>query len=126
MLDLARPDAGFVAVVTIRLNRPDATDELLDLLVREVEEWVRYRPGFLSANYHVSQDGSRLVNYAQWATEDAYRGSFRDNPGSGSLRDAILAVDGVEGLEMVGYTLVRSVVAAASPAPAPASASSPS
>jgi C-6 monooxygenase len=126
MLDPARPDAGFVALVTIRLTRPEARDELLDLLVREVEDWVRHRPGFLSANYHVSKDGSRLVNYAQWASEDAYRGSFRDNPGSGSLRDAILAVDGVEDLEMVGCALVRSVVAAPAPSPAPASTPSPS
>jgi C-6 monooxygenase len=118
MLDPAHPDAGFVAVVTIGLSRPEARDELLDLLVREVEDWVRHRPGFLSANYHTSLDGTRVLNYAQWVDEAAYRGSFRTDPGSGSLRDAILAIDGVDSLEMVGYTLRRSVVAAGATAPA--------
>lgn len=124
MLDPAHPDAGFIAVVTIGLRRVEARDELLDLLVREVEDWVRHRPGFLSANYHVSLDGTRVLNYAQWATEDAYRGSFRTDPGSGSLRDAILAIDGVESLEMVGYTLARSI-AAADAVDAPAAAGPP-
>lgn len=114
MFDVAAPEAGFIAVVTIRLTRPEAQAPLLDLLVAEVEGWVRFRPGFLSANYHVSTDGSRLLNYAQWASEGSYRQSFRDNPNSGSLRDAIVAVPGVEGLEMVGYTLARSVAAATS------------
>ncbi len=114
MLDITAPDAGFIAIVTIQLSRPEAREPLLDLLAGEVETWVRFRPGFLSANYHVSTDGSRLVNYAQWVSEEAYRQSFRDNPNSGALREAITAIPGVEGLEMVGYTLARSVAAAPS------------
>ena len=117
-MDTTRADAGFVAVVTIDLSDDEAVAPLLDLLVQEVEDWVRYVPGFVSANYHVANDGSRVLNYAQWASEAAYRGSFAHNPGSGSLRDAILAVPGVEGLAMVGYTLRRSVAAAPVPAAA--------
>lgn len=113
MFDVTAPEAGFIAIVTIRLSRPEAKEPLLGLLTGEVESWVRFRPGFVSANYHVSTDGSRLLNYAQWTSEDAYRQSFRDNPNSGSLRDAITAIPGVEGLEMVGYTLARSIRAAA-------------
>jgi C-6 monooxygenase len=120
MIDVARSDAGFIALVTIRTSSSDAHAPLLDLLSREVEQWVRYQPGFLSANYHVSIDGSRLINYAQWASEAAYRESFRNNPSAGSLRDAITAIDGVDGLEMVGYTLAKSVVAASEPATEPA------
>ncbi|WP_199442832.1 antibiotic biosynthesis monooxygenase [Umezawaea beigongshangensis] len=111
MIDVTRPGTGFVALVTITVNDPAAHAPLLDLLSREVEQWVRHRPGFVSANYHVSLDGSRIVNYAQWASEEDYRESFRDNPGAGSLRSAITAVEGVEGLEMVGYTLARSIAA---------------
>jgi C-6 monooxygenase len=115
MIDVARPDAGFIALVTISISNPDAHTPLLDLLSSEVEQWVRYRPGFLSANYHVSTDGARIVNYAQWASEEAYRDSFRSNPNAGSLREAITAIDGVDGLEMVAYTLAKSVVAAPEP-----------
>jgi C-6 monooxygenase len=116
-MDLTRAGDGFAAVVTIGLSDPEAVEPLLDLLVREVEDWVAGVPGFVSANYHVANDGTRVLNYAQWASEEAYRGSFAHNPGSGSLRDAILAVPGVESLEMVGYTLRRSVTATAAATP---------
>ena len=29
---------------------------------------IRHAPGFVSANIHVSTDGTRVVNYAQWAS----------------------------------------------------------
>ena len=113
MIDISRPDAGFVAVVTIGLSDTGAVDPLLDLLVGEVEEWVRYQPGFISANYHVSRDGMTVLNYAQWASEDAYKQSFNASPRHGSLRDAILGIDGVETLQMIPYALARAVGAAA-------------
>lgn len=112
MLDVTRPDAGFIAIVTVRVDGPERQRELVEMLVRDVEEWVRYCPGFISANYHVSGDGTRLVNYAQWENEDAYRNSFRNNPKAGALREAISSMPGVEGPEMIGYTLIRSVEAA--------------
>ncbi|MCW2139749.1 antibiotic biosynthesis monooxygenase [Actinoplanes cyaneus] len=116
MIDVSRPDTGFVALVTIRLGDPAAGQPLLDLLAGEVEQWVRFQPGFVSANYHVSIDGTRVINYAQWSSEQAYRESFKASPNSGSLREAILAIPGVEGLEMTGYTLARSVAAASAAA----------
>ncbi|EMD26161.1 antibiotic biosynthesis monooxygenase family protein [Amycolatopsis azurea] len=114
MIDVDR--TGFVALVTITIGDPEAHAPLLELLAREVEQWVRFRPGFVSANYHVSTDGSRIINYAQWDSEEDYRESFKANPNAGSLRDAITAIDGVEGLQMVGYTLVKSVAASKVPA----------
>jgi C-6 monooxygenase len=96
-------------VVNLRTTGPEQQRQLIDMLVRDVEEWVRFCPGFISANYHASGDGTRVLNYAQWTDEAAYRASFRDNPRSGVLREAIRAMPGVEGPEMVGYTLVRSV-----------------
>jgi hypothetical protein len=30
-------------------------------------------PGFISANLHTSLDGTRVVNYAQWASEQQYK-----------------------------------------------------
>jgi hypothetical protein len=29
-------------------------------------------PGFISANLHTSLDGTRVINYAQWASEQQY------------------------------------------------------
>ena len=32
---------------------------------------MRHRPGFRSANIHISTDGTRVVNYAQWDSDEA-------------------------------------------------------
>lgn len=114
-LDAAHPDAGYVAVVTIGLDDDGAIAPLLELLVGEVEEWVCHQPGFISANYHVSLDQGTVLNYAQWTSEAAYKESFNASPRHGSLRDAILAIDGVATLSMTPYVLVRSVAGTAAP-----------
>jgi C-6 monooxygenase len=116
MFAIDQPDAQFIAIVTLRVDGPDSQRKLVDLLVRDVEEWVRYCPGFISANYHASTDGTRLVNYAQWESEEAYRQSFRDNTRALALREAISSMPGVAPPEMTGYTLVRSVERATAPA----------
>ena len=112
MLEIRRQDAGFVAVVSIPVDGPDQQHGLVDLLASDVEEWVRFAPGFVSANYHASLDGTRVLNYAQWLTEKAYRDSFRDNPRTGALREAVVKLTGGRGPEMAGYTLLRSIQAA--------------
>ena len=33
-------------------------------------------PGFISANLHASLDGSRVINYAQWASERQYQAAL--------------------------------------------------
>ncbi|GHH70700.1 putative quinol monooxygenase [Kitasatospora indigofera] len=112
MSDLASSGAGFIAIVTLGTEGPEVQRELVELLVKDVEEWVRHCPGFIAANYHASVDGRHVVNYAQWRDEAAYRDSFRDNPRAGELRATITAMPGVTAPSMVGYTLVRTVPAA--------------
>jgi quinol monooxygenase YgiN len=51
---------------------PAHADELAALLTEATEEVMRHIPGFISANIHVSTDGSRVVNYAQWESADAF------------------------------------------------------
>jgi hypothetical protein len=34
--------------------------------LRATEEVLRRVPGFISANFHTSPDGTQVVNYAQW------------------------------------------------------------
>lgn len=39
---------------------------------------MRHRPGFVSANIHASTDGTRVVNYAQWATAADFQTMLQD------------------------------------------------
>jgi hypothetical protein len=35
-------------------------------------------PGFVSANIHASLDGTKVVNYAQWESQEAFTSMFSD------------------------------------------------
>ncbi|WP_030742294.1 antibiotic biosynthesis monooxygenase [Streptomyces sp. NRRL S-31] len=75
-VDTTRPVATLINVFTVS---PDRQDELIELLSRATEETMKHQPGFVCANFHASLDGERVLNYAQWETEEHYR-AMLSNP----------------------------------------------
>ncbi|MGW1289890.1 antibiotic biosynthesis monooxygenase family protein [Streptomyces sp. NPDC001118] len=69
-IDTTRPVATLINVFTIS---PDRQAELIDLLAGATEETMKHQPGFICANFHASLDGERVINYAQWESEEYYR-----------------------------------------------------
>ncbi|MFD7708653.1 antibiotic biosynthesis monooxygenase family protein [Streptomyces sp. NPDC059786] len=69
-IDSSRPVATLINVFTVS---PDRQSELITLLARATEETMKHQPGFICANFHASQDGERVINYAQWESEEHYR-----------------------------------------------------
>ena len=63
------PTAGYVVLINTFTVEPDRADELLAALSQATEHGMRQRPGFISANLHVSQDRRRVANYAQWRSQ---------------------------------------------------------
>jgi quinol monooxygenase YgiN len=57
---------------------PERARELTDLLVRATDEVMRHLPGFRSANIHLSTDGTRVLNYAQWDSAQAYQAMLQN------------------------------------------------
>jgi quinol monooxygenase YgiN len=57
---------------------PERQQELIDLLNEGTEKVAKTRPGFISVNILASLDGTRVVNYAQWADPDAMRAIQQD------------------------------------------------
>jgi quinol monooxygenase YgiN len=56
---------------------PGNADRLVVMLVDATNQVMRGRNGFLSASIHKSEDGTRILNYAQWASKadfEAMRG----------------------------------------------------
>jgi len=74
-IDTTNTHATLINVFTVE---PDKARALADLLERATEETMRHVPGFISANIHVSTDGTRVVNYAQWASAETYEQMLRD------------------------------------------------
>lgn len=39
---------------------------------------MEHQPGFISANFHKSYDGKRIVNYAQWRSRDDFEAMLQN------------------------------------------------
>lgn len=109
MLD---PASGYVVLINTFTVEPDKAEELLVELMQATENGMRHRPGFVSANLHLSQDRCHVANYAQWRTQsdlDAMMAdpSARDHMGKAAgiatsfdpiyyeLRESVSADDGM-------------------------------
>lgn len=69
------PHATLINVFTVA---PERANELAAVLSAATDEVMRHVPGFVSANIHVSTDGTRVVNYAQWDSAAAFEAMLAD------------------------------------------------
>ncbi|HYQ67132.1 putative quinol monooxygenase [Actinophytocola sp.] len=111
MIDLTDPSVGMVQLVTF-IVEPAHQQEIAEIIVDQVERTVAHRPGFVSATYHLSLDGTEIMNYAQWASKDAFD-AFAEDPASQDLRTAFADLDGVVSLTGSAWQVYRAVTPAA-------------
>ncbi|MDT5012113.1 MAG: hypothetical protein QOH57_3730 [Mycobacterium sp.] len=98
-----QPHAPHATLVNVFTVAPEKADALVELLVRATDEVMRYVPGFVSANIHVSTDGTRVVNYGQWADAEAFA-AMTKNPQAREHMDR--AADLAESFDPHLYTVV--------------------
>jgi heme-degrading monooxygenase HmoA len=70
--------APLLTMINVFTVDPERATELVELLRAATEEKMQFVPGFISANIHLSTDGTRVVNYAQWQSSEAYQAVFAD------------------------------------------------
>jgi quinol monooxygenase YgiN len=63
------PKDGYLVLFNTFTVDPAKADELLRVLSEATEHGMRQRPGFVSANLHISTDKKRVANYAQWRSK---------------------------------------------------------
>jgi quinol monooxygenase YgiN len=80
--------APIMTLINVFTVEPARQQELVQLLVAATEEVMQHQPGFISANIHASADGERVVNYAQWESEQAFRAMLA-NPQAREHMDAM-------------------------------------
>ncbi len=69
---IIRADAQVVTLINVFTVDPENQQRLVELWQRATEELMRHLPGFVSANVHRSFDGTKVVNYAQWESQEAF------------------------------------------------------
>jgi quinol monooxygenase YgiN len=56
---------------------PFQQQAFVDAIADQVEQHFKSYAGFVSASFHASEDGKRVVNYAQWHSKEAWQDSFQ-------------------------------------------------
>jgi quinol monooxygenase YgiN len=67
-----------VTFITVFDVDPSDQRDLVDVLAEGTKEVMRHRPGFVSVNVLASNDGTRVVNYAQWRSHEDVRATLAD------------------------------------------------
>jgi quinol monooxygenase YgiN len=70
-------DRELVTLINVFEVDPEHQDELVRVLVEATEAVMSKLPGYISANIHRSLDGSRVANYAQWESREAFEAMLR-------------------------------------------------
>jgi quinol monooxygenase YgiN len=70
--------AQITTMINVFTVAPERQRQVLDILMQATERNIRHFPGFISASFHTSTDGTRIINYAQWSTPDAWRAMLAD------------------------------------------------
>ncbi|MDA8370993.1 MAG: antibiotic biosynthesis monooxygenase [Nocardiopsaceae bacterium] len=108
-------ESGFYSIIDYTVDGPKTQQELVEAFAEIQERWVRFYPGYRSARFHVSTDGTRVYNIVHWATEADYRHFEATSDTEGRLAAIQAALDGLSGTaepRMAGlphYVVVREV-----------------
>jgi quinol monooxygenase YgiN len=73
-----QPHSDCATLINVFTVEPENAAELAALLTAATEDVMQHRPGFRSANIHLSTDRTRVVNYAQWESAEAYQAMLSD------------------------------------------------
>lgn len=98
------PKDGYTILINTFMVRPDKGEAVLRVL-EEATDTMKRMPGFISANLHLSQDGKRIVNYAQWRSAADMQAMLRNEDAQPHMK---AAADLAESYEPVLYTLEYS------------------
>ncbi|TDB86772.1 antibiotic biosynthesis monooxygenase [Actinomadura sp. 7K534] len=108
-------DSGFYSIIDYTVDGPGTQRELVEAFAEIQERWVRFYPGYRSARFHVSLDGTRVYNIVHWDSEADYRHFETTSDTEGRMAAIKRALEGLSGkaeARMSGlphYAVVREV-----------------
>ncbi|GHG83307.1 antibiotic biosynthesis monooxygenase family protein [Streptomyces griseocarneus] len=103
-------EAGCVVIAAFDVDGAERQEHVIGSLVETLESMpLAQHPGMISANFHASVDGTRVLNYAEW-TSDAAHDVFLDGASRASTLRASNDIPGVRPVGFKRYRLHSSVV----------------
>ena len=117
-----RPDAGdpgCIVAVSVEFAGPDEARQRawVDTVFEAIEAETTPPEGGLGAHFHVSLDGTRVLNYAEWVDEASHRAALERSGtgavGSGPKWRDVQTFPGLKASRVTRYRLDRRLVPAA-------------
>lgn len=98
---LASPDlpVGCVVLVSAEFDRPGVAEEWVDLVFSALASEPEPHPGGISGHFHVSVDGRRVLNYAEWTSAEAHRDALARGNGAVGVSEPWRRVRSFAGLK---------------------------
>lgn len=59
---------------------PEKQNDFIDEITNEVKRFASKIPGFISASFHASEDGKKVINYAQWESKKHWQDASDADP----------------------------------------------
>ena len=85
-----------VTLINVFTVAPEDQQRLVDVLVEATKAVMRNKEGFVSANIHKSLDGTRVANYAQWRSKEAFEAMLRDREAAEHMGEAARIAESFE------------------------------
>jgi hypothetical protein len=102
--------ASFV-VATFDVDGPGPQERIVESIAGALERAPEAQhPGLLSANFHLSADGTRVLNYAEWTSDEAHVAFLEGATRAATLR-ATHDTPGVRPIGFKRYHLLHSLTA---------------
>jgi heme-degrading monooxygenase HmoA len=95
MVTIAK-DNDVVTLINVFTVAPEDQQRLVDVLVEATQAVMKNQPGFVSANIHKSLDGTRVANYAQWRSKEAFEAMLRDREAAEHMGEAARIAESFE------------------------------
>src|SRR5215210_4506045 len=87
MVTIAK-DNDVVTLINVFTVAPEDQQRLVGVLVEATEAVMSKQPGFVSANIHRSLDGTRVTNYAQWRSREAFEAMLQNREAGEHIGEA--------------------------------------
>ena len=75
---------------------PEDQQRLVDVLVEATKAVMRNKEGVVAANIHKSLDGTRVANYAQWRSKEAFEAMLGDREAAEHMGEAARIAESFE------------------------------
>jgi len=85
-----------VTLINVFTVAPEDQQRLVDVLVEATKAVMRNKEGFVSANIHKSLDGTRVANYAQWRSKEAFEAMLGDREAAEHMGEAARIAESFE------------------------------